>query len=763
MRRSTERLGRPKKPESFYDIEADEDEIDENEDIEDIDTDFDWSDTQDSQWSTVKLNDDEDDNNNEDDFTFDEDDNVEYNFNDIEDTDELDEMDDFDKLADDLETDDPYITEEENLHNSKEDKDQSDSIDVDDFDDDSYLEDDEEDDGEWSSFSEDDMPSYKYEDSYLDEDEDEDDEDDEDDDKPNEPEESDRSEQSEDELNELEDEEDELDEQEDTEYTDNEENAEDENDTNELNELDDTDELEDTDVENEEIEPDQHDSSDDENNDEEEPDLPEPTKIETKTQKPDTKLSAESIEEFLNLDKSKYTIERGFVKFTEINVQKKMNDARKDTKTGLVKSIREVGILTPIHVMITKEYGEFLKSKDKSEPYKAPKYILLDGYRRVFNGIKVGLDGCYATIWNFKDKYYGEQFALILSAILNKTQKHSMNETWELIKAIRQMIPIGNRTLDSLFQLENGDTSKLLEIMTSDYQEVIDAVMNGKKTISQAYNQLKKLWDEEDEGARDDKIGVSDFDTEHKVVGKEKGEEEEEEQEERPVLTNEQASEILNANQDDLTDEEVLDTYKEMIKEPPVKHQDPKDRKQLDKDIKAETLRRDGYKCTCCGSGEGLPLKYALTILQSHHIISVANGGPDSLENITTVCPNCHTLIHTVLWNEGIFNKSDFEKLPPERKEQMKKILKYAYADYKAAKLLGKTTEQIKEDNKNHIKFKMPGTDLRENKAALAEEGIDLDEEQKRLDNEASKVEKQNKEEKTEEQPKEELVDKPVE
>ncbi len=97
------------------------------------------------------------------------------------------------------------------------------------------------------------------------------------------------------------------------------------------------------------------------------------------------------------------------------------------------------------------------------------------------------------------------------------------------------------------------------------------------------------------------------------------------------------------------------------------------------------------------------------------------------------------------------------------KKEQMKKILKYAYADYKAAKLLGKTTEQIKEDNKNHIKFKMPGTDLRENKAALAEEGIDLDEEQKRLDNEASKVEKQNKEEKTEEQPKEELVDKPVE
>lgn len=748
MRRSTERLGRPKKPEPFYDIEADEDEIDETEDIEDMDTDFDWSNTQDSQWSTVKLNDNEDD---EDDFTFDEDDNVddsenvEYDFNDIEDTNELDEMDDFDKLADDLETDDPYITEEENLHNSKEDEAQSESTDLDDFDD-SYL-DDEEDDGEWSSFSEDDMPSYKYEDTYL-----EDDEDDEDN-KPNEPEESDRSEQSdsEDELDELEDEEDEQD---DTEYTNNEENVEDEND------IDDLDDIDDTDAENEEIEPDQHDLSDDENNDGEEPDLPEPAKIETKTQKPDTKLSAESIEEFLNLDKSKYTIERGFVKFTEINVQKKMNDARKDTKTGLVKSIREVGILTPIHVMITKDYGEFLKSKNKSEPYKAPKYILLDGYRRVFNGIKVGLDGCYATIWNFKDKYYGEQFALILSAILNKTQKHSMNETWELIKAIRQMIPIGNRTLDSLFQLENGDTSKLLEIMTSDYQEVIDAVMNGKKTISQAYNQLKKLWDEEDEGARDDKIGVSDFDTEHKVVGKEKGEEEEEEQKERPVLTNEQASEILNANQDDLTDEEVLDTYKEMIKEPPVKHQDPKDRKQLDKDIKAETLRRDGYKCTCCGSGEGLPLKYALTILQSHHIISVANGGPDSLENITTVCPNCHTLIHTVLWNEGIFNKSDFEKLPPERKEQMKKILKYAYADYKAAKLLGKTTEQIKEDNKNHIKFKMPGTDLRENKEALAGEGIDLDEEQKRLDDEASKVEKQNKEQPKEE---EEEVDKPVE
>lgn len=444
--------------------------------------------------------------------------------------------------------------------------------------------------------------------------------------------------------------------------------------------------------------------------------------------KEEPKLSADSIEEFMNLDKSKYTIQHGNVLFKEIVVKKTMNEARKDTKAGLVKSIQEVGILTPIHVMMTKDYDEFLRSKSK-ESFRGPKYILLDGYRRVYNGIKVGLDGCYATIWNFSDKDYGEEFSLILSAILNKVQKHSIQETWDLIQKIQKAIPIANRTVDSLFQLENGDTNKLAEIMTCEYQDVIDSVLTGKKTISQGYNALKKLWDEEDQGSRDDKIGVSDFDKEHKVVGDATDSEAEGEEEEvapRKVLSDDEVSEILGMT-DKYNDDELMEAYDDMLKEPPTEVQDTKHRHPLDKDIKAETLRRDNYQCVCCGAGEGLPLKYALAILQSHHKISVGNGGPDTKENIVTVCPNCHTLIHTLLWNDGVFSKSDFEALPAKEKDRMRKILKYANMDYQAAKKKGKTSKDIKEDNKNYHTFKMPGTDLRENRKALEDSGIEVD------------------------------------
>lgn len=487
------------------------------------------------------------------------------------------------------------------------------------------------------------------------------------------------------------------------------------------------------------------DLSDDDDEEEEEETFPEPEAMDddeseeiieeeeevtiiSEPKKEEPKLSADSIEEFMNLDKSKYTIQHGNVLFKEIVVKKTMNEARKDTKAGLVKSIQEVGILTPIHVMMTKEYDEHLRSKSK-ESFRGPKYILLDGYRRVYNGIKVGLDGCYATIWNFSDKDYGEEFSLILSAILNKAQKHSIQETWDLIQKIQKSIPIANRTVDSLFQLENGDTNKLAEIMTCEYQDVIDSVLTGKKTISQGYNALKKLWDEEDQGSRDDKIGVSDFDKEHKVVGDAtdiEAEGEEEETAPRKVLSDDEVSEILGMT-DKYNDDELMEAYDDMLKEPPTEVQDTKHRHPLDKDIKAETLRRDNYQCVCCGAGEGLPLKYALAILQSHHKISVSNGGPDTKENIVTVCPNCHTLIHTLLWNDGVFSKSDFEALPAKEKDRMRKILKYANMDYQAAKKKGKTSKDIKEDNKNYHTFKMPGTDLRENRKALEDMGIEVD------------------------------------
>lgn len=45
---------------------------------------------------------------------------------------------------------------------------------------------------------------------------------------------------------------------------------------------------------------------------------------------------------------------------------------------------------------------------------------------------------------------------------------------------------------------------------------------------------------------------------------------------------------------------------------------------------------RDNYTCQCCGKS-----KYK--ILQTHHIIYRSNGGTDRVDNLITVCTDCHT------------------------------------------------------------------------------------------------------------------------
>lgn len=45
---------------------------------------------------------------------------------------------------------------------------------------------------------------------------------------------------------------------------------------------------------------------------------------------------------------------------------------------------------------------------------------------------------------------------------------------------------------------------------------------------------------------------------------------------------------------------------------------------------------RDNYTCQCCGKSKG-------KILQTHHIIYRSNGGTDRVDNLITVCTDCHT------------------------------------------------------------------------------------------------------------------------
>jgi len=46
-------------------------------------------------------------------------------------------------------------------------------------------------------------------------------------------------------------------------------------------------------------------------------------------------------------------------------------------------------------------------------------------------------------------------------------------------------------------------------------------------------------------------------------------------------------------------------------------------------------LRRDGARCRICGFD---------TMVEVHHIIARRHGGPDTLDNLITLCPNHHTM-----------------------------------------------------------------------------------------------------------------------
>jgi len=49
--------------------------------------------------------------------------------------------------------------------------------------------------------------------------------------------------------------------------------------------------------------------------------------------------------------------------------------------------------------------------------------------------------------------------------------------------------------------------------------------------------------------------------------------------------------------------------------------------------MRARVLERDRHQCTRCGATEDL---------QVHHVVAAEDGGPTTLENLITLCADCH-------------------------------------------------------------------------------------------------------------------------
>ena len=63
-------------------------------------------------------------------------------------------------------------------------------------------------------------------------------------------------------------------------------------------------------------------------------------------------------------------------------------------------------------------------------------------------------------------------------------------------------------------------------------------------------------------------------------------------------------------------------------------------RRKLGADIRSLLLTQTGYKC-------GNPNCRGIITLEIHHIVQVADGGGNELDNLLPLCPNCHALHHS--------------------------------------------------------------------------------------------------------------------
>jgi predicted HNH restriction endonuclease len=56
--------------------------------------------------------------------------------------------------------------------------------------------------------------------------------------------------------------------------------------------------------------------------------------------------------------------------------------------------------------------------------------------------------------------------------------------------------------------------------------------------------------------------------------------------------------------------------------------------------------KRAAGKCECCHAPAPFVDESGIPFLEVHHLVRLADGGPDTVENSTAVCPNCHRRLH---------------------------------------------------------------------------------------------------------------------
>lgn len=387
-----------------------------------------------------------------------------------------------------------------------------------------------------------------------------------------------------------------------------------------------------------------------------------------------------------NLDSSKYSSCFVTVRIDEIAVREPIKTSRKESFAGLTKSVKDLGVMTPIHLLQTEGYSDWLREHDpETEAFTGYKYEILDGFRRFFAAIKNGLTQINAILWVFNDAGYGSEIAEALGLLLNRTQTRTWRETWSLYEILEMKFAMSPDMLEMLLQLEPGDAMKLKDVALCDYDEIReDLFSRNGKTLDQCYKALQKARKEEDQTLLDDQRSITDLEEASDLANDDS---------EGRLLSNEDVKEVLemvSSYDDDLGTDDF-----EGIAGQPLR-QDVDDRRPLDPQLRMAVLKRDNFSCQVCGLGG----TFNIPALVIHHLIEVKCGGEDKIgediydlqtNNLITLCDTHHILLHSYAWADCRvpMTEAEYNELPDVEKETIKKTMKLSRIVAESEKRLG--------------------------------------------------------------------------
>lgn len=403
------------------------------------------------------------------------------------------------------------------------------------------------------------------------------------------------------------------------------------------------------------------------------------------------------------------TFEIKVISYKNIAIAKRIRSGK--SVEDLVQSVKSTGLLNPIMVAP-------LATKDM--------YVLIDGYRRILACARAGITEIPAVVNN---KIKTTEIPIV-EAMYNHKKPYTMQDTIDYIEYLEKEKGLTNPSLiEFLMDLDNGDYSKLKDILADDDEDIVTKLVAGQMTIAQAFKALEKRRSKESKEEKDVKKAAKVYGD-----GEESGANEiadiGETGDEESALTDEQLEELaINPTElDEGLDEQSLDTMVQESNETPgfeAHQQKVGEREYIDPVIKRTVLARDNFTCACCKRGG----ESYVDSLDYHHILPVFLGGKDTPENGVALCVLCHRLVHLFSTGdlhlpkekteEEIGEMEDEERIIYEdEQKKFKRIVKLGDVIRKGMAQKGINREQFKKEHSNaQIGRRKPGKNANQEEA----------------------------------------------